>query len=245
MRIFKHVQQNKALLRSNWLLAVAALLLAGAVYRVAASHLRAIVENPITLPVPLNSFPLRIDGWVGKNVPITETVQRVAGTDDFLNRLYVDKANNQWANVYVAYSARPRNMLGHRPQICYPAGGWIHDSTEQSQVISSAGRTIPCLVHRFHRPGGEHEETVVLNFYIVNGLVTTDESVFTGLGWRTPNIAGNPARYVAQVQISSLLENSVRRAAEEMTHLMLDFFPDETGEVRATEFHNITSGVLK
>ena len=220
-------------------------MLAGAVYRVAATHLRVIVENPITLPVPLKSFPLAINGWVGRDVPISETVQNVVGTDDFLNRLYIDKAKNQWTNVYVAYSARPRMMLGHRPQVCYVAGGWVHDSTEESQVISSAGRRIPCLVHRFRKPAPQNDETVVLNFYVVNGRFTNDESAFSGVGWRTPNIAGNPARYVAQVQISSVLENSVRRAAEEMTDLMLDFFPDETGEVRATEFHNITSGVLK
>ena len=245
MRIFKHVQQNKALLRSNWLLAVAALLLAGAVYRVAASHLRAIVENPIILPVPLNSFPLRIDGWVGKNVPISETVQSVAGTDDFLNRLYVDKANNQWANVYVAYTARPRTMLGHQPAACYVASGWIHESTKQSHFVSSSGRTIPSLIHRFRNPGLHNYEVVVLNFYIVNGLVTDNEAVFTGIGWRTPNIDGNPARYVTQVQISSILENSVRRAAKDMADLMLDFFPDENGRVRAIEYANATSGVLK
>jgi len=241
MRILKHVQQNKALFWPNWLLAVAALLLAGAVYRVAASRLRAIVENPITLPVPLKSFPLTINGWVGKNVPITETVQRVAGTDDFLNRLYIDKANDQWANLYVAYSARPRTMLGHRPQVCYVAGGWVRDHTETSEFISAVGRAVPCFVHRFHRPGVEHEETVVLNFYLVNGLVTTDESAFTGLGWRTPNIAGNPARYVAQVQISSVLENSIREAAKDMTDLVLDYLPDEDGKVRAADSKQLTT----
>jgi hypothetical protein len=87
-------------------------------------------------------------------------------------------------------------------------------------------------------PSPQYEERVVLNFYIVNGRLTSDESVFSGVGWRTPNIAGDPAHYAAQVQISSVLENSAMTAAKEMTELLLDFFPDEHGRVRATEYIN-------
>ena len=60
----------------------------------------------------------------------------------------------------------------------------------------------------------------------MNGQLTDDESVFTGIGWRTPNITGNPARYVAQVQISSVLENSIHSAARDFTDLLLTWFPD-------------------
>jgi len=73
---------------------------------------------------------------------------------------------------------------------------------------------------------------LILNFYIVNGQLTDDESVFSGVGWRTPNIAGDPARYVAQVQFSSVLENSARSAVLDFTDLILDYFPDENGKVR-------------
>ena len=245
MWTFKRLGRNKALFWPNWILAISFLLLTGAVYRATAFRLKLIVQSPIILPVPLKVFPLTINDWVGKDVPILENIQRVAGSDDFLNRLYVNKLNDQWATVYVAYSARPRTMLGHRPQVCYVAGGWVHDSTEQSQFISSAGRTIRCLVHRFHKPSPQNDEIVVLNFYIVNGRFTDDEGVFAGDGWRTPNIAGDLARYVAQVQISSVLENSVRKAAEDMADLILDFLPDKNSEVRATKYANAMSGVLR
>ncbi len=226
-------------------LSLVLLILSGVAYRVLASRLKLVVEIPIELPVPLNNFPIQIGGWVGKDVPILPNIQRVAGNDDFLNRLYINEATNQWANIYIAYSARPRTMLGHRPQVCYVGGGWVHDSTEYTEVISNTGRAIPCLVHRFHMPAPGYEERVVLNFYIVNGQLTNDESSFSGVGWRTPNIAGNTARYVAQVQISSVLENSIRTAAKDMTELVLDFFPDENGNVRVTENTNYSTSDLK
>ena len=84
---------------------------------------------------------------------------------------------------------------------------------------------------------------MVLNFYIVNGRLTSDERVFTGVGWRTPNIDGNPAYYVTQVQISSVFENSIRSATKDMAELVLDFFPDENGQVKAAEYIETSSDV--
>jgi hypothetical protein len=224
-----------------WVSSAILLILSGIGYRVLASRLELGAKTPILLPVPLSAFPAEIGNWSGKDIPIPKNVQRVAGNDDFINRLYINKSNNEWANVYIAFTARPRTMLGHRPEVCYVAGGWIHDGTVQSEFVFLSDKRVPCLIQRFHIPAPDYQEKVVLNFYILNGLITGDENVFTGVGWRTPNIAGDPARYVAQVQISSVLENSVRTATEDMTELILAFFPDETDEVGATT----TSGVMK
>lgn len=219
------------------------LVLSGVAYRALASHLKLVVDTPVELPVPLSEFPKRIGDWTGKDVPIPANIVRAAHNDAFLNRFFVNELNNQWANVYIAYTAHPRTMLGHRPQICYVAGGWVHESTIPTSLTSNTGRELPCLIHRFRRPSPETEETVVLNFYIVNGRLTSDERVFSGVGFRTPNIDGDPARYVAQVQISSVYENSIRSAARDITDQILDFFPDENGKVRAVKFVETSSVV--
>ena len=228
-----------------WILAVLLLVSSGITYRVLASRLKLVVDTPVELPVPLSAFPKKIGQWVGKDVPIPQNIQSVAGNDAFLNRLFMSNISNDWANVYIAYTAHPRTMLGHRPQVCYVAGGWVHDSTELTDETSSAGREFSCLLHRFHRPAPETEGMVVLNFYIVNGRLTSDERVFSGVGWRTPNIDGNPAHYVTQVQISSVVENSVRSAARDIAELVLDYFPDENGKVRAVEYVEPSSDVKK
>jgi hypothetical protein len=228
-----------------WIFAVLLLVSSGITYRVLASRLKLVVDTPVELPVPLSAFPKQIGNWVGKDVPIPPNIQRAARNDAFLNRFFTNEVRNQWANVYIAYTAHPRTMLGHRPQICYVAGGWVHESTELTNVTSSTGRELPCLLHRFRRPSPETEEIVVLNFYIVNGRLTSDERVFSGVGFRTPNIDGDPARYVTQVQISSVFENSVRSVAKDITEQVLDFFPDENGKVRATEYVGTSSDVQK
>jgi hypothetical protein len=213
-------------------ISIVLVMLSGVTYRALASRLKTVVGTAIELPVPLSDFPMQVDSWAGKDVPIPANIQKVAGNDDFLNRLYINESDRQWANVYVAYSARPRTMSGHRPQVCYVGGGWIHDSTEQSQVFTNSGFAVPCLIHRFHKPAPDNTEIVVLNYYILNGQLTNDESGFSGVSWRTPNIGGNAARYIAQIQISSVLENSVCSAAKDFTDSILDYFPDENGNVQ-------------
>jgi len=227
------------------MLVVILLMSCGITYRVLATRLRLVVETPVALPVLLTAFPKRIGPWLGKDVLIPLNIQRAAGNDASLKRLYTNDVNNQWVNVYIAYTAHPRTMLGHRPRICYVAGGWVHDTTQEVTIRSTTGRVVPCLIHRFHQPAPSNEEILVLNFYIVNGQLTSDDRVFSGVGWRTPNINGDPARYVTQVQVSSILENSIRTAAEDMVELILDFFPDEAGRVRAVEYGNSSSRYLK
>ena len=236
----RRMRLGKASTSVVWVLAVIMLVLSGIGYRVLASRLERLVETSISLPVPLEAFPAEISFWVGRDLSIRSTTKEYMKrhfADDFLSRRYINSANEAWADVFVVYcSSRTGGILGHRPRVCYPGHGWVHDSTEASHFVSRTGRKIPCLIHLFHKPTPMRDHIVVLNFYILNGQLTADEKDFSGFGWRTPNITGNPARYIAQVQISSVLEDSVRKAAEDMADLMLDFFPDEAGTVRATRF---------
>ena len=208
-----------------FLSAIAILIASGGLYRIVSGRLGFVVRTPIKLPVPLSDFPYKLGNWKGEDVPLSEAVKKAARNDDYLNRTYTTRSANERVNVYVAFTARPRTMLGHRPTVCYPASGWVYDGTVNTEVSSLSGCILPCLLHRFHRPAPNSDALVVLNYYIVNGELTSDESIFSGIFWRTPNIRGNPARYVAQVQISSVSENSVRAASRDISDLLITFFP--------------------
>jgi EpsI family protein len=232
-----------------WVFAIIIIILSGITYRVLASRLKYVAETPVNLPMPLRDFPKQVGNWVGDELPIpniTKEYMERYFADDFLSRRYINETTNAWADVYIVYcSSQPGGIIGHQPRVCYPAHGWIHDNTESSQFISQAGQQIPCLIHRFHKPAPFYDQIVVMSFYILNGQLTTNENDFSGLLGRRPNIAGNPARYVAQVQISSVLENSIRNIATDMMDLVLDYLPDEKDEVKATEYIKTATAVLK
>ena len=222
-----------------WLLAALLLIIAGIAYRVPAERIRALGKEPIQLPVPLSRFPMEIAGWVGRDLSIPTTTQEYMTenfADDYLSRRYINSLGKRWVDVYVVYcSSRPAGILGHRPRVCYPAHGWQHEGTEKRKLVSKAGVQIDCLMHRFYRLSPDYERRTVLSFYVLGGRITADERDFSGPFGRRPNIARDPSRYVAQVQISSTLEEAVTTAARNMADAILEFLPDQNGRVRAAE----------
>lgn len=180
--------------------AAAALLASGAAYRGVAGFVNGELAQKVRLPTPLAALPTEIGDWRGEDVALPAGVQRIAGNDDFVNRQYRDVLSREAVALYVGYTARPRTMLRHRPTVCYPSAGHSHVST-QRYTIDVQTRSEPVLVHRFFRPGFVEQRTVVLNYYILNGEWTIDENSFWGVSFRSPNLARDANRYVAQVQI--------------------------------------------
>jgi hypothetical protein len=219
-----------------WIIAFLLLVSSGITYRVLASM---IVDTAINLPISLSEFPTIIGDWSSTELSIPTTTREYMESnfaDDFLSRRYINPESQAWADVYIVYCAsKPGGMLGHQPEVCYPGNGWIHESTEESQFITRQGQEIACLIHRFHKPAPAYDEIVVLNFYIVNGQLSIDQKGFSGVLSRRYNFARNSARYVAQVQISSLMENSIRKAAEDMTGTILGFLPGADSNVSVPE----------
>ncbi len=222
-----------------WLAGVVAVLLligAGAAYRGMAFGLQTILSKPIELPVPLNAAPMDINGWTGQELAIPAVTKHYMETnfaDDFISRRYTNAAKGLWADVYVVYcSSQPAGILGHQPRVCFPAHGWIHDQTVASEIVSADQRPIQCLIHQFHN-ASTYQQVVVLSFYVLNGQITLTERDFAGFVGRRPNLSGDPARYVAQIQVSSVLENCVRLAASDLVDTLLAFLPDQEGRVRA------------
>jgi hypothetical protein len=223
-----------------WLAALLAVLLligAGIAYRAAASGLRRIRDNPVALPVPLSAIPMHIGDWKGQNVSLPSTTEdyiRTNFADDYVSRLYVNTVEGIKADIYVVYCCTyPSGLLGHKPDVCYPSNGWTHDSTTPMEITSRLGQKIPCLMHEFHRTRPVYEQASVLSFYVLNGEITLREREFSGFFDRRPNISGNPARYVAQVQVSSGFDRAAQSAAADLVDTILTFLPDRHGRVKA------------
>lgn len=218
--------------------ATAVLLLVGAgtAYRILASRWQMSVDRHIELPIPLDRLPLQSGGWTGENLDIETGVKAYMESrfaDDFVSRRYFNGADHIWADLYVVYCAtRMAGILGHQPRICYPNNGWIWDGTTPSRFVTNSGRTVDCLMHSFHKPASL-QPVYVLNFYVLNGRITLSEKEFSGWWGRRLNLAGDPARYVAQVQISSVSEHSCRALASQIVDTVVAFLPNENGEVAA------------
>ncbi len=217
--------------------AIAFVVAGGASYRLAMGRLQPHVSEPILLPVPLSSFPEKIDVWNGVDIPVDPAVLRIAGNDDYLHRSYTRGTGptTERAYLYIGYSARPRTMLHHSPEICYVNAGWLHDITEPVEVELTGGSVLESNIYSFDQQPPAHGSIFVLNYYVLNGRRTRDASDFRGLGWRLPNLAGDPAWYVAQVQVISVSRHTAIRLAAATADTILEYLPDEAGIVQAAD----------
>lgn len=165
---------------------------------------------------------------------VTQEYMKANFADDYISRRYVSADSQVWADVYVVYcSSRPAGLVGHKPSVCFVRSGWTPDGTSRSEFVTEAGRRIECLVHRFHRPPPNYRTVVVLSFYILNGNTTCNEKDFSDLWGRRLNLEGDPARYVAQVQVSAMLEDSARAVIRDVADTILAHLPDQEGNVKA------------
>ncbi len=206
-----------------------ALLAAGYIYRKAAVRLDALVKEPLMPATPLSFLPYQIGQWKGTDQPLTETVLKVAGNDDYLNRTYHLSNSDYYVNLYVAFTGQPRNMMGHRPEVCYTGAGWILEQTEQTDIPLASGQSLPVQIHYFRKPSPDLQYLIVLNYYIVNGKTTCDYRDFSGISWRLPTFSRKQVRYVAQIQASCVTSTGLLLFVPEAAPLILPFMPVQNG----------------
>lgn len=179
--------------------AVALVVLAasGVGYRIVASQLARPAES---VPLPeggLARMSMEIGDWTGRDVPLSQAIIRATGSDQVLNRSYARRGGMQTVGFYISYGVQARDLMPHRPEVCYPGGGWTMRDSRQEEIAVPGGKPLSCRVYQFDKTGMDGRPMTVLNYYIVDGQYSPDVSLLRSKAWRGQ--AG--AHYMAQVQI--------------------------------------------
>lgn len=124
------------------------------------------------------SVPERIDGYVARDLEITEAERRVAGMTDYLMRVYeapgagASAAGAAAFSLYVGYyDSQTQGKTIHSPRNCLPGAGWEPLRSERTTVAGPDG---PVPVNRFLIQNGE-QRALVLYWYQGRGRVAADE----------------------------------------------------------------------
>jgi EpsI family protein len=73
----------------------------------------------------LDTFPRELQGWTGKDSPLSPDILRALGPGDFLSRSYRRSSSAERVDLFIAYypSQRTGDTI-HSPQNCLPGAGW-------------------------------------------------------------------------------------------------------------------------
>jgi Protein of unknown function (DUF3485) len=129
------------------LLTAAAVLLAClALHLLVVRHLEAAGElRAIALERALAELPVRIGGWVGRDVEVTDENQKFG--DDYVQREYRLPNTRQGALVWIVYTADGEDR-GHHPEICMAVAGKAENTAER-RTLEVPGHEQPVQQYRF------------------------------------------------------------------------------------------------
>ena len=186
------------------------MLILGLGYRVLAARLAAPLNITPISPAALESLPLQIADWKGWDVPLDEDIVRVTDTDAHVNRIYSRNNSLESISLYIASGVKARDLMPHRPEVCYTGAGWTLTDKRSTELTLSDDTALPCNIMQFSRGALNAKKIVVLDYYIVDGQYCSDVSLLRSKAWR----GSGWVRYVAQVQIvTSVLSNQIADSA--------------------------------
>jgi EpsI family protein len=183
------------------------LLASGAASRVIDSELRRPVSD--TGPPQFAQVPLEFGPWRGVDVPLEASIVQTADADSFLCRRYVNAARRTAVTLYVADGVRTRDLLPHRPDVCYPAAGWTLESAAPVRVALDDGGSLPATLYVFGRGGLDGRGVTVLSFFVVDGEVHPGVGRLRSAFWQVPN-------RVQQVQMTCAQDDALDARSREV-----------------------------
>lgn len=221
--------------RSNSILAAVIvgtgfILSSGAAYKALAGHLARPADNTPLTQQDMDKLPADIGLWSGIPVQMDERIVRATDTDAHINRVYRKQGSLKSVWLYVAYGVQSRDLMPHRPEVCYPGNGWTLSTKQSDNLQLNDKTTVDCTVYEFTKASIGADTITVLNFYIIDGRFAPDVSALRAKAWRGQ--AG--VHYMAQVQITTSADtlrdtqqriNTLQEFASVVTPHIIDLFP--------------------
>jgi len=187
----------------------------GLVYHVEAYKVDERLGRMQPLRRPLDEIPLHFGSWRGEAHKLPAHIEKVAGADEYILRIYKDTRTGRSLQFYLTYNGRPRTVLGHRPDICFPSQGWKKVLMQPRTITLSDGTTIPVTVHYYRRDGFNQ---IVINYFNISGLIGNDPAVAVKMGHRSLSRKHFNAQVILYMPASDA-QTALKQAASFLDHV--------------------------
>lgn len=152
---------------------------------------------------PLQSFPLSLNGWEGKDLQIDTQTREVLGQGDYLSRDYFSSAHSEMVNLFIAFfSSQRQGDTIHSPRNCLPGSGWLPLQSRYTQIAIPDARNIQVNRYIVQK---ENQKAVVLYWYQAHGRVIPNE--YVAKYYLVADAITDNRSDGALVRVTTLLEN--------------------------------------
>jgi hypothetical protein len=202
------------------------LVLFGYEYRKISKSLSDSASESFPLAGTLAFIPMNLRDWQGRDIPLESTVVKALAVDDYINRSYSRYSGMEKVELFITCGRRIRDLMPHRPEVCYPSNGWSLRDSEQKLLRLDDGWSFECKIFQFDRSGLGERTVLVLNYYVVDGEYVPDLSSVRSTLWQN----FKSLEYLLQVQI--VCESTSNDVQENTTDLLVSFALESAQAVR-------------
>jgi EpsI family protein len=170
---------------------------------------------------PLSKLPYTINGWSGREYPISERIVKAVSVSDYTNRLY-SIAGEAPVQLYVGYYATQKTGdTMHSPKNCLPGSGWDPIHSSYAKITLADGRQIIVNDYVIQR---DQDKQLVLYWYQGRGRVIASE--YSGKFWMVADAITRHRTDGALVRLITPVNDGEANARARLTRFAQDLFPD-------------------
>lgn len=207
------------------------MLLFGLGYRAVAARMEAPVNTTPVSQQSLDRLPLEIGDWTGLDTPVDANIIEATDTDAHVSRQYLMNNGVGSVSLWIASGVRARDLMPHRPEVCYVGSGYSLTRQESPDLELADGSVLPCNAMEFSRSALNNNRVLVLYYYIVDGEYCRDVSE-----WRY-KLIWTQIGYIAQVQVVTAIgeTTSAEAAMRQASQFAVESAPFIAGLFRTAE----------
>jgi len=168
----------------------------------------------------LHELPYTLEGWTGREQPLTDQVLKILGVSDYTNRIYFSQQKG-FAQLYVGYYASQKTGdTIHSPKNCLPGAGWDPLKSGHATISLSSGRQI--VVNEYVIQRGLDKQLV---FYWYQGRGRIIASEYSGKFWMVADAISRHRTDGALVRLITPMRDNGENARARLKNFTQMVFP--------------------
>jgi len=111
-------------------------------------------------------LPYQIGQWVGTDIEVPRGAIALLRPNVLINRRFKNLHTGRVVSMLLVQCKDARDMLGHYPPVCYPANGWVLQSSV-SRDWQVDDLFIPGMEYAFSKTSLERSDSIVIDNFMV------------------------------------------------------------------------------
>jgi len=130
--------------------------------------------QPVPLTRPFWQFPMQLGDWQGRDIRLTEAIEKRVGVTSYLYRTFYQPARRYPIQLYVGfYESQKHGEMIHSPKNCLPGNGWFIE--RRDTMMLNVPPYQPFEVNKFVIANGIERQVVLYWYQQAGGRVVTNE----------------------------------------------------------------------